>query len=389
MSFSSNFSLDDILNAIKIQSVFRMYRIKKIIKDVIDIEEFSQIEQEIMYSVGDKILVDNGRNLVRRIIIAVNNITECVSVANDPNIYSFSVIRPCYFDDEYMNMKCSKPCKLYKIKQGKGSFYGIKNSFDESGAQIYYIQITLDKQMYFGPYMDMNHALLYHDWIKLKWLIDTNKWLKNSKKQYTNFGYIVTLIEKGAANKKTISMFNEFKNYFNSRLDLSIPDNKPKKFIKEKIIKEKKEKKSRKRKKTPKINKIGKSDMVKCFVKQTPNRSRKTQLSLNGHKEVLKIQDGKCALCHEKIIVDEWKWEIDHCIPWCFNGGHCIPNFQAVHKKCHDIKSKYIDKKFKEFSYYYVNYYDAKAYCKALFDNHMEEIGKKQKEFLNSYRSDY
>ena len=383
MSSLIRFSRQDILSITKIQSVFRMYYIKKIIEHIRgEKHRIENNKEEHIYSVGDSVLVNNGCSLVRRVITTVNNVSECVAVANDPTIYSFSAIKPCYFDVDYMDLKCSKPLRSYNIRQGKGSFYGVKITSDNN----YYICVKLDKQLCFGPFDDMNHALLYHDWIKFNWLITSNKWLKNNKKQYTNFGYIVSLINSKKADRKTIDMFNEFKLYFGNRLDLSDPDIKPEKKIKEnpKIMKV-----NKKRKKPVKISKRGKSNDNECFVKPMPNRSREPSLSLNGHKEVLKIQDGKCALCHEKIEIEKWNWEIDHCIPWSLNGGHCISNFQAVHKKCHDIKSKYIDKLFKDFNYQYVEYKDAKAYCKAFYDDHLNKIKKKQEEFLSSYRADF
>jgi 5-methylcytosine-specific restriction endonuclease McrA len=380
MSSLTGFSHRDLFRITKIQSIFRMYYIKKIIEHIRGEEHrMENNNKEQIYSVGDDVLVNNGSGLIRRTITTVNNISECVAVADDPTIYSFSAIKPCYFDVNYMNFKCSKPLRSYNIRQGKGSFYGVKITVDND----YYICMKLDKQLCFGPFDDMNHALLYHDWIKFNWLITSNLWLKNNKKQYTNFGYIVSLINNGKADQKTIDMFNEFKIYFGGRLDLSDPEVKPEK-------EKPKVKKQRKKRKMPvKISKRGKSDKIHCFVKPTPNRSREPQLSLNGHREVLKIQDGKCGLCHEKIEVEKWNWEIDHCIPWSLNGGHCIGNFQAVHKKCHDIKTKYIDKMFKDFNYQYVEYKDAKGYCKALFDNYLDEMKKKQKEFLSSYRADF
>ena len=104
------------------------------------------------------------------------------------------------------------------------SFYGVKISQNNT----YYIKLKIDKEYCFGPFYSLEHALLYHDWIKFIWLINNGQWLKNNKKQYSNWGYVLDKIEKNEVNIIIKKMFTEYYLYFDKYLDMSKPE--PKKI---------------------------------------------------------------------------------------------------------------------------------------------------------------
>jgi 5-methylcytosine-specific restriction endonuclease McrA len=398
----------DEYGIIKIQSVFRMYLVNKIVNKIReDINSKNNIDQENIYSIGDKILIKNGLNVLRRTIDRINYLTKKVKTIGYQELYDISNISPTYFNENYMTMKCKKPFKLKKFKRFYGAFYtdevATRRSTDEVATESdidkymmdrkYYVILKLEKNMCFGPFDNLEYTLLYHDWIKLNWLINNNQW-KSVKKQYTNFSFIIRNIEKNRYTKKIVDMFNEFKIFFGNKLNLSDPEKnieikkekiKVKTNVKIKAKAKAKAKASIKTRKRKISTKRGKSTKNKCYVKKILKRSRDPPLYLNNHAEILKIQDNKCALCNKPININKWEWEIDHCIPWCLNGGHCPENLHAVHRECHKIKSKYIDKKFAEFVGGYVFYQDAKQYCRSLFDKYKKEIQVKKNEFQKSF----
>lgn len=383
-----SYSVEDIDNIVKVQCLYRIKKAKNIFrkrwketeKPEHCIENKFEPMCESIYTIGELILVKNDDGAIaRKIIKNINNFSEIIETTDNIK-YSFNDISESYFDEDFMKLQCPKPAGLKNFKIKKMSFYGIKIALNKT----FYVNINMEKQYYFGPFQCLEYSLLYHDWIKFNWLISSNQWLKNDKKQYSNWGFILDKIEKNESGHKIKNMFYEFYHYFNKYLDISKPEPKtaPKKYKRKTIVD------SKKRKKRKKIKKITKKDIIYdpniCNIKQKPKRPREKQLSLSKHSELFRIQDNKCALCYEKINVDQWDWEVDHCIPWYLNGGHCINNFQIVHKKCHKIKSRLIDNKFKEFINNNIEYKDAKLYCKCLFDKYNKELESKKQIFAQA-----
>lgn len=373
------FSIEDINNIIKIQC---LYRIKVAKKEFIKkwIKKYEQSETEPMnydepiFFIGEIILVNNR---YRKKIKSINDINKYV-VTIDNIKYSYDNIKKSYFDEDFMKISCKKPYYLKNIK--RTAFYGIKVYHNN-----YYININIGKQYWFGPFKIIDYALLYYDWIKFKWLLESGQWFKNNKKQYSNWGFVLNKIENNNASQKTKEMFYEFSQYFKKYLDMSKPE--PKKVPQKRVKKSKRETITN-CKKRKKISNNKKKDIIHnstiCYIKYVPKRTREKQLSLSKHSELLQIQNNKCALCYENIYVDQWNWEVDHCIPWCLNGGHCMNNLQAVHTKCHKIKTRHIDNKFKEFINNSIEYKDAKILCKASFDDYMNKLSIKKKIFAQS-----
>lgn len=373
------FSVEDIDNIVKIQC---LYRIKIAKKEFIKkwTEKYEQPEaepinyEEPIFSIGEMIIVQNRD---RKIIKSIDDINKII-LTTDNIKYPNNQIRKCYFNEDFMKISCKKPLGLKNIKGM--AFYGIKIFKNE-----YYINFNIDKQCCFGPFETIDYALLYHDWIKFKWLLKSGQWFKNNKKQYSNWGFVLDKIENNKASQKTKEMFHEFSQYFKRYLDMSKPE--PKK-VPQKSIKKKKRENISNCKKRKKISNSKKKDIIHnsiiCYVKHVPKRTREKQLSLSKHSELLQIQNNKCALCYEKIDVGQWDWEVDHCIPWYLNGGHCMNNFQAVHKKCHKIKSRFIDNKFKEFINNSIEYKDAKMLCKAFFNDYMKNLNRKKQIFAQA-----
>ena len=304
-------------------------------------------------------------------------------------------IRKCYFCENFMRIKCQKPPKLKNVKINRASFYGVKISQNNT----YYIKLKIDKEYCFGPFYCLEHALLYHDWIKFIWLINNGQWLKNNKKQYSNWGYVLDKIEKNEVNIIIKKMFTEFSLYFDKYLDMSKPE--PKKISCKQVKHAKKDNtksKLKKRKKCSlqkskkckidkckidkcKIDKCKINKLTECEIKYCPKKTRPKRLSDIQMKELLNIQSNKCALCFKNMDFSKIDWEVDHCIPWSLNGGNCINNLQIVHLHCHKIKSRLIDKKFKEFINKNIKYKNAKMYCRALFKEYNNEINSKKKIF--------
>jgi RNA-directed DNA polymerase len=56
--------------------------------------------------------------------------------------------------------------------------------------------------------------------------------------------------------------------------------------------------------------------------------------------KLLKKQKGKCAYCGQLFIGDDLI-ELDHIIPQSLGGSHKTENRQALHKHCHDNKTRY------------------------------------------------
>uniref|UniRef100_UPI0030D7B8EE HNH endonuclease n=1 Tax=Cyanothece sp. BG0011 TaxID=2082950 RepID=UPI0030D7B8EE len=62
---------------------------------------------------------------------------------------------------------------------------------------------------------------------------------------------------------------------------------------------------------------------------ETPNRVAK----------LLKKQKGRCTLCRQHFTPDDLI-EIDHIIPKSKGGKDEYKNYQALHRHCHDVKSR-------------------------------------------------
>ena len=56
-------------------------------------------------------------------------------------------------------------------------------------------------------------------------------------------------------------------------------------------------------------------------------------------QNLLKIQKGKCAICHKEFQTGDL-WEVDHIIPRCKGGKDTYDNLQLVHAHCHDLKTR-------------------------------------------------
>jgi len=48
-------------------------------------------------------------------------------------------------------------------------------------------------------------------------------------------------------------------------------------------------------------------------------------------------QQGKCAICGQELGHDV---EVDHIILWAEGGPTILENLQAIHPKCHQIKTR-------------------------------------------------
>lgn len=55
--------------------------------------------------------------------------------------------------------------------------------------------------------------------------------------------------------------------------------------------------------------------------------------------KLLKSQKGRCNLCNQHFTPDDLV-EIDHIIPKSKGGKDTYRNLQALHRHCHDVKSR-------------------------------------------------
>ena len=89
------------------------------------------------------------------------------------------------------------------------------------------------------------------------------------------------------------------------------------------------------------------TDFPSLYLKQTQKDSRRS-FNLTQRNEILYQQNGKCAICHEKL--DPRAIEYDHKKPWASGGRTIKENGRALcancHKKItHDARLKRVDKK--------------------------------------------
>ena len=69
---------------------------------------------------------------------------------------------------------------------------------------------------------------------------------------------------------------------------------------------------------------------------QTTPAKQRQRVSNHISREVASRQKFRCAACNEMLTSD---WEIDHVVPLRRGGAHDTSNFQALHRRCHQMKN--------------------------------------------------
>ena len=77
------------------------------------------------------------------------------------------------------------------------------------------------------------------------------------------------------------------------------------------------------------------------------NSNRRKSIPPFFKNELLKRQNGKCAVCGEDLATDTKKVHVDHIIPWSLVGDELEDNYQILCETCNECKSASTDYIFK------------------------------------------
>ena len=87
--------------------------------------------------------------------------------------------------------------------------------------------------------------------------------------------------------------------------------------------------------------------MYKWFDAHLKKSNRRKTIPLSVKLELLKKQNGKCAVCGENLGLDNSKIHVDHIIPWTLVGDELEDNYQDLCDTCNECKSASTDYIFK------------------------------------------
>lgn len=87
--------------------------------------------------------------------------------------------------------------------------------------------------------------------------------------------------------------------------------------------------------------------MYKWFDAHFKKSNRRKNIPLSVKIELYKKQNGKCAVCGEKLGTDNSKIHVDHIIPWTLVGDELEDNYQDLCDTCNECKSASTDYIFK------------------------------------------
>jgi CRISPR/Cas system Type II protein with McrA/HNH and RuvC-like nuclease domain len=84
---------------------------------------------------------------------------------------------------------------------------------------------------------------------------------------------------------------------------------------------------------------------INAYFLKKPKRKA---ISLDIKSDLLKKQNGKCAVCGGDLGKGNFKVHIDHIVPWTLVGDELNDNYQALCEFCNECKSSHVDYIFKQ-----------------------------------------
>jgi hypothetical protein len=80
-------------------------------------------------------------------------------------------------------------------------------------------------------------------------------------------------------------------------------------------------------------------EFIDAIIKPVESSVQRRVFTKKEKESKLKLQNGKCTLCNEKILKHQVS-EGDHIVEWSEGGETTLENLQVVHKHCHQEKTR-------------------------------------------------
>ena len=143
------YSVEEIDNIVNVQCLYRIKIAKNIFRK--KWKEMKESEHcienrfepmcELIYTIGELVLVKNDDgSIARKIIKNINNCSEIIETTDNIK-YSFNNISKSYFEEDFMKLQCPKPAGLKNM-----SFYGIKIALNKT----FYVTINMEKILFWS-----------------------------------------------------------------------------------------------------------------------------------------------------------------------------------------------------------------------------------------------